>query len=67
MKDLSIHRVLDEDTRKQGVWMQTANGIEVFSLHITKDKEVIITDNSDYTKIYSVQSLDFYKLLESQS
>lgn len=59
MKDLAIKRELSENTREQGVWVQTRNGIEVYSLHI-KDGEVIITDNSDPTKIYAVYSLDYY-------
>jgi hypothetical protein len=62
MKDLSINRVLDEETRKQAVCI---NG-EVYSLHITTD-EVIITDFYDYTKIYSVQSWDFFVELERQN
>lgn len=62
MKELAIKRNLNEETRKQGVWMPLAGKIEVFSLHITEDDEVIITDNHDYTKIYSIQSLDFYNM-----
>ena len=59
MKEIPIKRNLDEETRKQGI---VING-EVYSLHITNNDEVIITDNDDYTIIYSIQSLDFYKLL----
>ena len=62
MKDLSINRALDEETRKQGVCI---NG-EVYSLHITEQNEVIITDFYDYTKIYSIQSWDFFVELERQ-
>ena len=58
MKDLAINRCLNEDTRKQGVLI---NGV-VYSLHITNN-EVIITDNHDYTIIYQVTSLDFWKML----
>ena len=57
MKELPIRRVLNEDTRKQGVII---NGI-VYSLHITAENEVVITDNDDYSKIYSIQSFDFFK------
>ena len=64
MKDLAIKRELDEETRKQGIIIRGTD--EVYSLHI-KNGEVIITDNSDYTKIYSVQSLDFFNLIERQS
>ena len=59
MKDLAIKRNLDESTRKQGIIYR--NG-EVYSLHITNN-EVVITDFSDYTKIYCVYSLDFYKAI----
>ncbi len=59
MKDLTIHRNLNDNTRKQGIWVQTPNGVEVFSLHI-KNNEVIITANSDYTKIYVIYSLEYY-------
>jgi hypothetical protein len=57
MRDLAINRQLDDDTRKQGIWI---NGI-VYSLHITHNNEVIITDNHDYTIIYQVTSLDFWR------
>ena len=56
MRELAIQRVLNDDTRKQGIW--TRNG-EFYSLHI-KNGEAIITDNSDYTKIYAIYSLDFF-------
>ena len=61
MKDLAIKRELNEETRKQGIIYP--NG-EVYSLHITNNGEVIITDFSDYTKIYCVYSLDFYNAVE---
>ncbi len=38
--------------------------VECFSLHVTGQGEVILTDHSDYTKIYSVESLDFHRALE---
>ena len=57
MKDLAIKRNLDESTRKQGVIYGDG---EIYSLHITNNGEVIITDFYDYTKIYCVYSLDFY-------
>lgn len=56
MRDLAIKRDLDEDTRKQGIVMQSG---EVYSLHI-KNGEVLITDFKDYTRIYAVYSLDFF-------
>lgn len=59
MQELPIKRELDEDTRKQGLLI---GGI-VYSLHITAKNEVIITDNDDYSKIYSIQSFDFFKAI----
>ena len=61
MKDLAIKRELNEATRKQGIVYR--NG-EVYSLHITNNGEVIITDHCDYTKIYAVYSLDFFNAIE---
>lgn len=58
MHELPIKRELNEETRKQGILV----GGEVYSLHITND-EVLITDNHDYTKIYSVRSLDFNRAI----
>lgn len=55
MRELSIRRALTDETRKQGILLIG----EVYSLHITQQHEVIITDNSDYTKIYAVMSLEF--------
>ena len=60
MRDLAINRLLDEETRKQGI---VCSDGEVYSLHITAE-EVIITDFYDYTKIYSIQSLEFFNMLE---
>lgn len=60
MKELAIKRELNEDTRKHGIAYR--NG-KVYSLHITSHGEVIITDFSDYTKIYCVYSLDFYNAI----
>lgn len=55
MEDLAIQRVLDENTRKQGIVIRG----EVYSLHITHNDEVVITDFFDYSKIYAVMSLGF--------
>jgi len=49
VRELSIRRALTDETRKQGILLIG----EVYSLHITQQHEVIITDNSDYTKIYN--------------
>lgn len=32
-------------------------------MHITQDGDVVITDNSDYTKVLAVMTLDFYNYL----
>lgn len=62
MKILNIVRPnLDESTRRQGVLI---NGV-VYSLHIADD-EVIITDNRDYSKIYQISSLEFFKIISSE-
>ena len=59
MKELKIVRNLNEETRKQGIWVRCRDGrIEIYSLHILSD-EVIITDNNDYTKIYALYSIDY--------
>lgn len=65
LKPLAVNRCLNDDTRVQGVLIAG----DVYSLHITKGdhEEVILTDNSDYTKIYSIQSLGMYQMLESQN
>lgn len=64
MKELAIKRELNEETRKEPVWCQMDGAIECFSLHITEKKEVILTDHTDYSKIYSIQTLEFYQALE---
>ena len=67
MKELAINRHLDENTEKQSIWLPVNGKIEVFALHITNHpdhEEVIITDHHDYTKIYSVQSLDYWMAVQ---
>ena len=66
MIELAIKRALNESTRKQGIYVGKPGQGEVYSLHITKNREVIITDNKDYSKVYAVYSLDFYQLLERE-
>ena len=68
MNELSIKRALNDNTRKQGIMVGTpGKGGKLYSLHITKNREAIITDNHDYSKIYAVYSLEFYNLLEKES
>ena len=63
MKPLAnVIKNLNEGTRKQGVLI----GGKVYSLHITDD-EVIITDNKDYTQIYSIQTKEMFALLEADN
>ena len=56
MSELAIRRVLNENTRKQDILIDRV----VYALHITKNREAIVTDNRDYSKVYAVMSLDFY-------
>ena len=56
MNELAIKRALSERTRKESITVKGG----VFSLHITKNREVIVTDNYDFSKVYAVLSLDFY-------
>ena len=62
MSELAIKRALNENTRKQGILIDRV----LYSLHITKNREVIITDNRDYGKVYAVMSLDFYNRMERE-
>lgn len=61
MKELSIKRVLSDTTKKKEIEMYGT----IYSLHMTLNGEVIITDRLNYDKIYSVQSMDFYKLSQA--
>lgn len=56
MRELAVQRVLNDSTRKQAIWTKSG---KVYSLHI-KNSEAIVTDNSDYTKIYAIYSLDYF-------
>lgn len=62
MQELAIKRNLDENTLVQSIWIYANGEPQVFSLHITNKNEAIITDHSDYTKIYSVQSLEYFNM-----
>lgn len=48
LSPINVKRALNETTRKQGILV---NGV-VYSLHITKNREVLVTDNRDYSKVY---------------
>ncbi len=64
MQDLAIKQHLDENTRKQGIRAVLNGKATTLSLHIT-DKEVIITDNYDYTKIYAIYSLEYFNTIDT--
>lgn len=59
MQELSIIRNLDEDTRLQEICVSG----KVYSLHLSHNNEVVITDTYDYSKIYAVYSRDFWDSL----
>lgn len=50
---------LSEETRLEDaiIWG------EVYSIHLTEQKEIIIADYSDYSKMYAIMSRQFYNLL----
>ena len=62
MSELAIKRALNENTLFPGILIDRV----LYSLHITKNREVIITDNRDYGKVYAVMSLDFYNRMERE-
>lgn len=55
MNEMSIKIDLDESTRKECIFIRG----EAYSLHV-KDDMVVITDNSDYAKIYAVYAFEFF-------
>ena len=62
MIELAIKRALNESTRKE---YQVHDG-KMFALHITKNREAIITDDKDYSRVYAVLSLDFYNQVKRE-
>lgn len=60
MKPLNIKLDLSEETEVGSVWMVLNGKAEIMSEHITDDV-VAITDHSDYSKVYCIQSRDFYR------
>lgn len=59
MTELAIKRALDESTRLETVRI----GLRYYSVHITTNSEVIITDRRDFSRIYAVLSLDLYNAM----
>ena len=62
LSPINVKRALNETTRKQDILV---SGV-VYSLHITKNREVLVTDNRDYGKVYALMSLDFYNQMERE-
>lgn len=62
MKELSIKRALSDATKQKEIEICGT----AYSLHINlHGDEVVITDLVDYDRIYSVQSIDFYKMTQA--
>lgn len=59
---LTIKRALNENTRKKSVLV---GGIE-YAVHFTKNREALVTDRDDYSKVYAIMPLGFYKRLEER-
>ena len=60
MKPLNIKLDLSDKTELRSVRMTLNGKTEIMSEHITDDV-VAITDHSDYSKVYCIQSRDFYR------
>ena len=59
---LSIKRALNENTHKKSVLV---GGVE-YAVHFTKNREALVTDRDDYSKVYAIMPLGFYKRLEER-
>ena len=57
LKNISYE--LSEETRLEDITIWGG----VYSVHITEQREIIIADHSDYSKMYTIMSLQFYNLL----
>lgn len=65
MSGLCIRRALNERTRKRDIFVSGLTGENKrYALHITKNREAIVTDMNDYSKVYAVYSLDYYNELQ---
>ena len=62
MTELAIKRALNDNTLKKGVLI----GGNVYALHVTRNREVLITDSTDYTKVFAVLSLELYNIIEQE-
>lgn len=60
MTELAIKRALNDNTLKRGLIIDG----KVYALHITRNREVLITDSTDYSKVYAVLSLELFNVIE---
>jgi hypothetical protein len=60
MTELAIKRALNDNTLKRGLIIDG----KVYALHITRNREVLITDSTDYSKVYAVLSLELFNIIE---
>ena len=60
MTELAVKRALSDNTLKKGVLI----GGQLYALHVTRNREVLITDNTDYSKVYAVLSLELFNIIE---
>lgn len=66
MRPLNIKLNLSEETEVGSVWMVLNGQIKVMAEHITDDGMVVITDHGDYSKVYRIDSRDFYNAIQSK-
>lgn len=60
MTELAVKRALNDNTLKKGVLI----GGQLYALHVTRNREVLITDSTDYSKVYAVLSLELFSIIE---
>ena len=60
MTELAVKRALNDNTLKRGLIIDG----KVYALHITRNREVLITDSTDYSKVYAVLSLELFNIIE---
>lgn len=61
MRTLNIKLNLSEETKARNVWMVLDGNFVAVAEHITDDGMFVITDRSDYEKVYCIQSIDYHK------
>ena len=60
MTELAVKRALSDNTLKKGVLI----GGQLYALHVTRNREVLITDSTVYSKVYAVLSLELFNIIE---